>query len=69
MSSHPAAVIQAQFPGVLAWYGKATGSWWAYVPVPGGDWLIEAANPAQLCEAIARARRPVRARWSAEVRR
>jgi hypothetical protein len=44
--------ITEQFPGVRAWYGRATGSWWALVPVGGGSRLVEALNPRELREAI-----------------
>jgi hypothetical protein len=44
--------IRQQFPGVRAWYGQATGSWWALVPVRGGPRLVEALNPRELREAI-----------------
>jgi hypothetical protein len=44
--------IQQQFPGVRAWYGQTTGSWWALVPLRGGSRLVEALNPHELREAI-----------------
>jgi hypothetical protein len=48
--------IQREFPGVSAWYGSATGSWWAYVRLWDRSRLVEAADPAELCQAIANAR-------------
>jgi hypothetical protein len=44
--------LQEQFPGVRAWYGEATGSWWAMVPLRSGPRLVEAPTPQQLREAI-----------------
>jgi hypothetical protein len=31
--------LQEQFPGVRVWYGVATGSWWAMVPLRDGPQL------------------------------
>ncbi|MFC5752178.1 hypothetical protein [Actinomadura rugatobispora] len=45
-------VIQEQFPGVWAWYGQATGSWWALVPLRDGPRLVEAINPGELRYAL-----------------
>jgi hypothetical protein len=42
--------IQLEFPGVLAWYGRATGSWWALVPLRRGPRLVEALDPSELRE-------------------
>jgi hypothetical protein len=39
------AEIHRRFPEACAWFGRATGSWWAMV----NDRLIEAADPWQLC--------------------
>ncbi|TDE26444.1 hypothetical protein E1289_25565 [Actinomadura sp. 6K520] len=47
--------IQREFPGVCAWYGSATGSWWAMVTLPGRARLLEAVNPVELRKAIANA--------------
>jgi hypothetical protein len=47
--------IQEQFPGVRAWYGQATGRWWALVPLRRGPRLVEALNPRELREAIEKA--------------
>ncbi|MFD0900571.1 hypothetical protein [Actinomadura sediminis] len=44
--------LERQLPGVLAWYGNETGSWWAFVPVTSGDRLVEAETPRGLREAI-----------------
>jgi hypothetical protein len=44
--------LQEQFPGVRVWYGEATGSWWAIVPLRSGPRLVEAPTPQQLREAI-----------------
>ncbi|POM24464.1 hypothetical protein BTM25_30930 [Actinomadura rubteroloni] len=48
--------LQDQFPGVRVWYGKATRSWWALVPLGGGSRLLEAAAPQTLRDAILNAR-------------
>jgi hypothetical protein len=48
--------IQREFPGVRAWYGMATGSWWALVSVRGRARLVEAINPQELRKAITNAR-------------
>ncbi|GAA4156543.1 hypothetical protein GCM10022416_57780 [Actinomadura keratinilytica] len=46
------AWIRREFPEVLAWYGRATGSWWAMVRV-GARWrLVEAVDPVELRGAI-----------------
>ncbi|RSN59571.1 hypothetical protein [Actinomadura sp. WAC 06369] len=47
--------LERQLPGVLAWYGRETGSWWAFVPLTSGDRLVEAVSPRDLREAIVRA--------------
>ncbi|WP_067801689.1 hypothetical protein [Actinomadura formosensis] len=44
--------LQQQFPGVRVWYGEATGSWWAMVPLREGPRLLEAPSPQQLREEI-----------------
>lgn len=49
------AQVEAEFPGVAAWYGYATGKWWALVCGPGGWRLVEATHPLALREAIANA--------------
>jgi hypothetical protein len=48
--------LQGQFPGVRVWYGEATGSWWALVPMRDGPRLIEAPTPQEIREAILRMR-------------
>ncbi|XRQ03572.1 hypothetical protein ACN3XK_44225 [Actinomadura welshii] len=47
-----ARVLQEQFPGVRVWYGEATGSWWALVPLRSGPRLLEAPAPQQLRDEI-----------------
>ncbi|MEW2356264.1 hypothetical protein [Spirillospora sp. NPDC029432] len=43
------AELTRRFPGVCAWRGEYTGSWWAVVRDRyGRDRLIEAASPAEL---------------------
>lgn len=44
--------IQREYPGVLAWYGTATGSWWAFVPLGQDARLVEALSPGELREAL-----------------
>ncbi|RFU36907.1 hypothetical protein DZF91_35620 [Actinomadura logoneensis] len=48
--------LQGQFPGVRVWYGEATGSWWAMVPLRSGPRLVEADTSQQLRDAIMSAR-------------
>lgn len=50
-----AAAIEREFAGVVAWYGQATGAWWAMVRVHGGVRLVEALSPQELRAAIVRA--------------
>ncbi|MEU6752703.1 hypothetical protein ABZ914_41350, partial [Spirillospora sp. NPDC046719] len=57
MSGRPvAAQIEREFSGVWAWYGEATGSWWAMVRLGRGERLVEALNPEELRKAIVHAR-------------
>jgi hypothetical protein len=50
------AELRVRFPGVTAWYGRATHRWWAFVPGAGGrGCLVEARTPADLATAIAHA--------------
>jgi hypothetical protein len=44
--------LSESFPGVVAWYGKATRSWWAMVPLGERGRLVEAINPVELRKAI-----------------
>jgi hypothetical protein len=48
--------LQEQFPGVRVWFGEATGSWWAMVPLRAGPRLLEAPTAQQLREEILSAR-------------
>lgn len=50
-----AAQIEREFPGVVAWYGTATGAWWAMVRVRQDVRLVEALSPGELREAIVNA--------------
>lgn len=52
MRAATARGLQEQFPGVRVWYGEATGSWWAMVPLRDGPRLLEAPSPQQLREEI-----------------
>jgi hypothetical protein len=53
LSGRPVAQqIEREFAGVCAWYGQATGSWWAMVPVRGVPRLVEALSPQELRNAI-----------------
>jgi hypothetical protein len=47
-----ARALQETFPGVRVWYGEATGSWWAMVPLRDGPRLLEAQTPQRLREEI-----------------
>ncbi|GAA0562709.1 MULTISPECIES: hypothetical protein [Thermomonosporaceae] len=51
-----AAQIEREFSGVVAWYGQATGAWWAMVRIRRDVRLVEAGDPGQLREAIVHAR-------------
>ena len=51
-----AAQIEREFPGVVAWHGRATGAWWAMVRVHRGVRLVEALSPRELRDAIVRTR-------------
>lgn len=51
-----AARIEREFSGVWAWFGEATGSWWAMVRLPSGPRLVEAVSPEELRKAIVYAR-------------
>jgi hypothetical protein len=55
-SAEIACALRRRFPGALIWQGKATGHWWAYVPVGPHGRLIEAAYPAQLAHWLERFR-------------
>ena len=46
------AQIEREFPEVSAWYGRATGTWWAMVPVRTRWRLVEAISPVELRAAI-----------------
>ena len=48
--------VQRRFAGtgVRTWYGRATGSYWAFVPGHAG--LVEADGPERLAELIANTR-------------
>lgn len=50
-----ASGIELEFPGVVAWFGLATGAWWALVPLRGGARLVEAHSPRELRKAITNA--------------
>ncbi|GAA2119619.1 hypothetical protein [Actinomadura napierensis] len=51
-----AAQIEREFSGVWAWYGEATGSWWAMVRLGDAARLVEALDPRELRDAIVHAR-------------
>lgn len=40
--------LERLFPGVIAWFGRCTGHWWAML----GDRLLEADSPRQLADEI-----------------
>ncbi|MFI0354100.1 hypothetical protein [Actinomadura sp. 9N407] len=48
--------LQGQFPGVRVWFGEATGSWWALVPLRSGPRLLEGPTPQDIRDLILRAR-------------
>lgn len=39
-------------PGVMHWYGRATGSWWAIVPGRNGARLLEAPSEDALARKV-----------------
>ncbi len=47
MTPDPAVVLRRRFPGLVFWFGRRTGAWWALIPPPGGWRLVEAADPEQ----------------------
>src|SRR4051794_9985803 len=51
------AEVRRRFPGVMAYFGEFTGSWWALI---GGN-LLEARTPREFVEVIAEAIAPPRA--------
>lgn len=51
-----AAQIEREFSGVWAWFGQATGEWWALVRLHGGARLVEAGSADDLRRAILNAR-------------
>ncbi|URM97071.1 hypothetical protein K8Z49_15940 [Actinomadura madurae] len=55
-TSAAVARIEREFSGVVAWYGRATGAWWAMVRLPNDVRLVEAVSPRELREAIVHAR-------------
>ena len=40
--------LERLFPGVIAWFGRHTGHWWAML----GDRLLEAGSPRELADMI-----------------
>jgi hypothetical protein len=53
-----AARIEREFSGVVAWYGKSTGAWWAMIRLGRDERLVEAVNPRELRDAIVHAQGP-----------
>lgn len=48
-----AAALEREFGRVRsAWYGSATGRWWALVDTHRGPRLVEAINPRQLRDVV-----------------
>lgn len=39
-------------PGIVYWYGRATGAWWAVVPGRGGPRLVEAVSRDALAATV-----------------
>ncbi|MGI5164479.1 hypothetical protein ACQEU3_09010 [Spirillospora sp. CA-253888] len=50
--------LKRRFPGVLVWFGRHTGRFWAMVEVRGVPRLVEAVSAERLAEEIDRCRRP-----------
>ncbi|MFF5264246.1 hypothetical protein ACFY4C_35420 [Actinomadura viridis] len=45
--------LRRRFPRVIAWWGQATGHWWALtLDHRGRDRLLEAPDPAALCRIL-----------------
>jgi hypothetical protein len=52
------AELARRFPGVPAWWGEYTGSWWAMLRERNGrDRLVEAKSPGELCHRLEEALR------------
>lgn len=47
--------LRARFPDVPAWFGQATGQWWAMVTIDGEHRLIGATSPLELLTLLAAA--------------
>ena len=52
MIADPVAVLARRFPGLVFWFGRCTGTWWAMVPPPAGWRLVEAVDPEELTRAV-----------------
>jgi hypothetical protein len=50
-----AIVLRRRFPGLVFWFGRRTGVWWAALPLAGGWRLVEAADPEELTQAVIKA--------------
>lgn len=51
----PVKVIRRRFPGLVFWFGRRTGSWWALIPPPVGWRLVEAVDVEELTRAVVQA--------------
>ncbi|WP_345433988.1 hypothetical protein [Actinoallomurus vinaceus] len=52
MSTDAIGILRRRFPGLVFWYGRHTGSWWALIPPPAGWRLVEALDPDELTRAV-----------------
>ena len=52
MTPDAVTVLRRRFPGLVFWFGRRTGAWWALLPPPAGWRLIEAADPEELTRAV-----------------
>jgi hypothetical protein len=52
MTPDPGSVLRRRFPGLVFWFGRSTGSWWALVPLPEHWRLVEAVDPDELTRAV-----------------
>jgi hypothetical protein len=52
VTPEPVAVMRRRFPGLVFWYGAATGHWWALVSSAFGWRLVEARDVEELTRAV-----------------
>lgn len=55
-TTDPADEIRLWWPGARIWYGRATGTWWAFLPGH-PDLLLDFLDPSELIRAVASLRK------------